>query len=73
MNPNFSIAISRDGDHLFAQATNQPQLEIFPEADRDYFLKAVDAQITFVTDDRGRATELVLHQSGADQRAKRVE
>jgi CubicO group peptidase (beta-lactamase class C family) len=73
LNPNFSITISRDGDHLFAQASNQPKLEIFPEDDRDYFLKAVDAQITFVTDDRGHATELVLHQGGADQHAKRVE
>jgi len=71
--PNFSIAITREGDHLFEQATSQPKLEIFPESDKDYFLKVVDAQITFVTDARGRATELILHQGGADQHAKRVE
>jgi hypothetical protein len=71
--PNFSITITRDGDHLFEQATNQPKLEIFPESDKDYFLKVVDAQIMFVTDAEGRATELILHQGGADQHAKRVE
>ena len=71
--PNFSIAITREGDHLFEQATNQPRLEIFPESDKDYFLKVVDAQITFVTDAQGRATGLILHQGGADQHAKRVE
>jgi CubicO group peptidase (beta-lactamase class C family) len=71
--PNFSITITRAGDHLFEQATNQPKLEIFPESDKDYFLKVVDAQITFVTDAQGRATELILHQSGADQHARRVE
>jgi CubicO group peptidase (beta-lactamase class C family) len=71
--PDFSIAITREGDHLFEQATHQPKLEIFPESDKDYYLKAVDAQITFVTDARGRATELILHQGGADRHAKRVE
>ena len=71
--PNFSIAITREGDHLFEQATNQPKFEIFPESNKDYFLKVVDAQITFVTDAQGRATELILHQGGADQHAKRRE
>jgi hypothetical protein len=71
--PNFSITITREGDHLFEQATNQPKFEIFPESDKDYFLKVVDAQITFVTDVQGRATELILHQGGADQHARRVE
>lgn len=71
--PNFVIAITRDADHLFEQATGQGKLEIFPEGDRDYFLKAVDAQITFVTDANGHATELILHQGGMDQHAKRVE
>jgi hypothetical protein len=33
----------------------------------------IDAQITFVTDDKGQATELILHQGGVDQRAKRIE
>jgi len=71
--PNFVITVTREGDHLFLQATGQPKFEIFPEGDRDYFLKVVDAQITFVTDSNGRATELILHQNGLDQHGKRVE
>jgi CubicO group peptidase (beta-lactamase class C family) len=71
--PNFSITITREGDHLFEQATNQQKFEIFPESDKDYFLKVVEAHITFVTDGQGHATELILHQGGADQHAKRVE
>jgi len=71
--PNFTITITRAGDHLFEQATNQPKFKIFPESDKGYFLKVVEAQITFVTDAQGRATELILHQGGADQQAKRVE
>jgi CubicO group peptidase (beta-lactamase class C family) len=71
--PNFIMTVTREGDHLFMQATGQPKLQIFPESDRDYFLKVVDAQITFVTDNTGRATELILHQGGMDQHAKRVQ
>ena len=72
MTPAFALTVTREGDHLFVQATAQPKFEIFPEGDRDYFLKVVDAQITFVTDGQGRATELVLHQGGRDQHAKRA-
>jgi CubicO group peptidase (beta-lactamase class C family) len=71
--PNFILTITREGDHLFAQATAQPKLEIFPESDRDYFLKVVDAQISFETDSHGRATVLVLHQNGMNQPAKRIQ
>jgi hypothetical protein len=53
------------------QATGQEKLEVFPESDRDYFYKAFDAQITFITDSQGRATELILHQGG-DHHAKRT-
>lgn len=73
MTPAFILTVTREGDHLFVQATGQPKFEIFPESDRDYFLKVVDAQITFITDAAGRATELVLHQAGLDQHAKRTE
>jgi CubicO group peptidase (beta-lactamase class C family) len=71
--PNFILTVSREGDHLFTQATGQSKFEIFPESERDYFLKVVDAQVTFLTDSQGRATELVLHQNGRDQHGKRVE
>jgi hypothetical protein len=65
--------VTREGDHLMTQATGQPKIEISPEGPRDYFAKVVDAQITFVTDDSGKATELILHQNGQDQHATQIE
>jgi CubicO group peptidase (beta-lactamase class C family) len=70
--PNVTLTITRQGDHLFAQATDQPKLAIFPESDHDFFAKAIDLQITFVGDKQGRATELILHQYGVDRPAPRV-
>jgi hypothetical protein len=71
--PNFVLTITREGDQLYAQATNQPKLPIFPESERDFFYKAVDAQITFETDASGGATSLTLHQNGANMPAKRIQ
>ena len=71
--PNFVFTITRDGAHLFAQLSGQPSVEILPDGEKDYFYKVVDAQITFITDSSGHATELILHQNGLDQRAKRIE
>jgi CubicO group peptidase (beta-lactamase class C family) len=69
--PNFILTVTREGDHLFTQATGQGKIEVFPESDHDFFLKVVDAQITFETDSQGRATSLVLHQAG-DHKARRL-
>jgi CubicO group peptidase (beta-lactamase class C family) len=71
--PNFILTVTREGDKLFTQATGQPKLQVYPESQRDFFLKVVDAQITFETDANGRATSLTLHQNGRNVPAKRIE
>lgn len=64
--PNFSITVSLEGDHLMAQATNQPKFPIFAESENKFFLKVVDAQLEFLRNDKGEVTSLVLHQGGQD-------
>jgi len=71
LNPNFIITMSREGDSLIAQATGQPKFELFPESETKFFLKDVDAQVTFLKDDKGAVTNLILHQ-GIDQTAKKI-
>jgi len=66
------FTIRRDGNRLLARLTGQSFLEIFPESETEFFYKAVDAQITFVKGADGRATALVLHQNGVDQRADKT-
>jgi CubicO group peptidase (beta-lactamase class C family) len=71
--PGIFITMSVDGDQLFTQLTGQPKFEVFAETDKDFFLKVVDAQLTFEMDSQGKVTDLVLHQNGRDQTAKRSE
>ena len=69
--PTFALTVTREGDRLMTQATGQGKFEIFPESETEFFLKVVDAQITFVKED-GKVTHLILHQNGRDMKAKRV-
>jgi CubicO group peptidase (beta-lactamase class C family) len=71
--PEFALVVSVDDEKLMVQATNQPKVELFPESETKFFLKVVDAQVTFGKDEDGKVTHLILHQGGLDQRAKRVE
>ena len=67
-----NITVTRDGDGLFVQLTGQPRFEAFPESEDEFFLRVVDAQITFGRNDAGAVDHLVLHQNGVDQRAPRL-
>jgi D-alanyl-D-alanine-carboxypeptidase/D-alanyl-D-alanine-endopeptidase len=71
--PNFVLTITREGEHLFAQATGQPKFELFAEGEREFFLKVVDAQITFEVEGSGIVNQLVLHQAGRNAPAKRID
>ncbi len=70
--PQVVIAVTRRDARLFVQLTGQPEFEVFAEAPTRFFLKVVDAQITFEVGTQGRADALVLHQNGRDQRAPRL-
>jgi CubicO group peptidase (beta-lactamase class C family) len=70
--PGITLTFTRDGGHMFAQLTGQPKFEIFAESEKTFFLKVVDAQITFESAAEGRATAAILHQNGRDQRAVRI-
>jgi len=66
LTPALHIVVTREAAHLFLQATAQPRFAIFAESDSTFFLKAVDAQLTF------RPDALVLHQNGQHVPARKV-
>jgi CubicO group peptidase (beta-lactamase class C family) len=70
--PTFTLMITKEGDQLFLQATGQPRIRLHPEAETEFFLAEVDAQISFVKDATGKLTHLVLHQGGRDIRGDKI-
>lgn len=72
LTPAFSIVITREGNQIMAQATGQQKLELVPESETKFFLRVVDAQVTFVKDGQGSVTHLILHQGGKDQKGLKI-
>ena len=70
--PNAVMTVTRGGDRFFTQLTGQSVVEIFPSAEREFFAKVVDAQITFETGTEGNVTRMILHQNGATPAAMRL-
>jgi CubicO group peptidase (beta-lactamase class C family) len=72
INENFLVSITRDKGRLFIQPFGQPRSELFPESDDKYFLRDVDAEVTFQTDGSGYAQSLLLAQGKDIKVAKRI-
>lgn len=71
--PNSILTVTREGDQLFLQRTGQLKFPIFAESEKQFFMRAFDAQVSFTTNAEGKVIEAVLHQNGIDRPAKRVE
>lgn len=68
---DFEIEVTLVGGRLYVQATGQQRFPVYAASETEFFLRAVEAEITFVVED-GEATAMVLHQGGMDQTAERV-
>jgi serine-type D-Ala-D-Ala carboxypeptidase/endopeptidase len=65
------FTVIRRGDGLVARLTGQPFVPIFASAKDEFFLKVVDAQLSFRRDASGKIEGLTLHQNGRDSAAAR--
>jgi len=70
--PTFMVKVFREGDKLMTQATGQPSFELFPEAENRFFLRVVNAKVTFTRDDKGAVTSLIINQGGRDTLGKKI-
>jgi len=71
MTPEFQLTVTLEDDGLVVQATGQGEFRIYAESETEFFLRVVEAKISFVVED-GDVTALILHQGGADQTARRI-
>ena len=64
--------IRREGGRLFARLATQPEFEIFPKSENEFFWKVVDAQITFIRDENGKVTHAIHRQAGREFKAPKI-
>ncbi len=70
--PEFVLTLSSQDGRLFAQATGQGSVEIFPESESVFFAKIADIQHIFVKDASGKVTHMIVRQGGFDTEAKKI-
>ena len=62
--PGFVITVSKDENQMKAQATGQGEFEIYPKSENVFYLKVVEAQLTFNLNDNGQIESVTLLQGG---------
>jgi hypothetical protein len=72
LSPNLIMTVTNENGKLMTQASGQPKVEIFAESETKFFVKAFEAQITFVKDGQGIVTNMILHQRGRDTSAQKI-
>jgi len=72
LEPGWVMTVTKESSRIFMQWTGQERVEMFPESSTKFFVKVIDAQRTFVVDETGKASHVILHQGGRDRVATRV-
>jgi hypothetical protein len=70
--PGIILSVTSESQRIFVQLTGQERVEIFPESATEFFLRVIYAQLTFVVNERDKASRVILHQGGQDQVANRI-
>src|SRR5439155_12409014 len=68
LRPGFALTVTRVGDSLFLQPSEQAAIELVPESDTKFFLRSVDAEVSFTVEE-SQITALLLQQNGQDMSA----
>jgi CubicO group peptidase (beta-lactamase class C family) len=72
LKPGFVLTVTKEGSQLKAQATGQPDFEIFPKTETEFYVKVVAAQITFNKNSAGVVESLTLFQGGQEIVGKKI-
>jgi putative CocE/NonD family hydrolase len=72
LGPGFIITITREDGRLMGEAPGQPKIELSPESETRFVIRAAGIQITFVRDEKGNTSGLVLRQNDKDLKARKI-
>lgn len=69
--PQIKVIITNENSQVFAQVTGQGKMEIYPEAETDFFYTVADAKIHVDKDNTGKITKMTFLKSGQKMEANR--
>jgi acetyl esterase/lipase len=62
-----------EGRYYVQQASQQKPIEVFPSSDRTFFLKSGMSSVSFVVDNDGRASGVIVHTNGRYSRWVKID
>ncbi len=69
---NFKVAITTVGGKLFAEATNNPKVELLPLSEKEFFAKEFNIHFSFNVAPKKEATTLVMDIGGQKKEGSKV-
>jgi hypothetical protein len=72
LSPEQQLDVTMRDGVLFVQSTGGATVRLWAEGERDFFLKEIDAQLSFARDASGAVTGVVVHQFGRDRTARKI-
>ncbi len=70
---DYILTLTKEDNKLILQATGQRKVEIYPETETKFFNESIDAEISFVKDEKGKVIKLILRQDQIEQVAEKIE
>jgi hypothetical protein len=67
------VTVLREADKLMVEVGGMPKLELLPESETEFSLKAIGAEVIFEKDKSGKITQFRLRQGSEETPAKRLE
>jgi outer membrane protein assembly factor BamB len=72
VSPGLVIAITREGDHIMAQATGQTRIQLSAQSETEFYFNQAGLDIKFLKDEKAEVTGLKLAQGGQTFTAKKT-
>jgi CubicO group peptidase (beta-lactamase class C family) len=73
-NPAITVTVSREGDKLMFDTPAGGKVELLPESENSFFSNGLPVTISFVKDEAGRVTHLILLNNGREAgRARKID
>jgi hypothetical protein len=70
---NAVYTVTREADHLLTHLTGQRHVAFHAQSPTEFFSDVVHAQITFIRDERGLTTSVILHQGSGSHPMQRID
>jgi hypothetical protein len=71
--PGINVNIFIDNGNLMGNTPEGLKFHLFPYSETEHFIDIADIQLTFIKNENGKITGVVVHQPGRDMEMKKIE